>query len=198
MNSAKLPLNYDIFGLIYHSVLSNHWKIMSVKINYSTRINKTLSNNSVMFVDEKFSLKNIQKFISKDEFSYINDLLKISDLKKNIIIFEISSKKKIILISIKKDFTISNIENLGAEFYNKVNYGKNCEYFLNSDSINSNHKNFLGYFLHGLKLKSYEFKKYKTKKERDLFLSIFQEKKYTKCQNQRFNALEQGHFMLEI
>ena len=82
---------------------------MSVKINYSTKINKTLSNNSVMFVDEKFSLKNIQKFISKDEFSYINDLLKISDLKKNIIIFEISSKKKIILISIKKDFTISNI-----------------------------------------------------------------------------------------
>ena len=80
---------------------------MSVKINYSTKINKTLSNNSVMFVDEKFSLKNIQKFISKDEFSYINDLLKISDLKKNNI-FEISSKKKIILISIKKDFTISN------------------------------------------------------------------------------------------
>ena len=67
---------------------------MSVKINYSTKINKTLSNNSVMFVDEKFNLKNIQKFISKDEFSYINDLLKISDLKKNIIIFEISSKKK--------------------------------------------------------------------------------------------------------
>ena len=145
---------------------------MSVKINYSNRSNKTLSNNSVMFVDEKFSLKNIQKFISKNEFSYINDLLKISDLKKNIIIFEISSKKKIILISIKKDFTISNIENLGAEFYNKVNYGKNCEYFLNSDSINSNHKNFLGYFLHGLKLKSYKFNKYKSKKDARL-ISIY-------------------------
>ena len=153
---------------------------MSVKINYSTKINKTLSNNSVMFVDEKFSLKNIQKFISKDEFSYINDLLKISDLKKNIIIFEISSKK-IILISIKKDFTISNIENLGAEFYNKINYGKNCEYFLNSDSINSNHKKFLGYFLHGLKLKSYKFNKYKSKKDARLISIYISGKKYTKC-----------------
>ncbi len=169
---------------------------MSVKINYSTRINKTLSNNSVMFVDEKFSLKNIQKFISKDEFSYINDLLKISDLKKNIIIFEISSKKKIILISIKKDFTISNIENLGAEFYNKVNYGKNCEYFLNSDSINSNHKNFLGYFLHGLKLKSYKFNKYKSKKDARLIsIYISGKKNIPSAQNQKeFNALEQGTF----
>ena len=105
---------------------------MSVKINYSTKINKTLSNNSVMFVDEKFSLKNIQKFISKDEFSYINDLLKISDLKKNIIIFEISSKKKIILISIKKDFKSADIESLGAEFYGQVNYGKSIEKSIHS------------------------------------------------------------------
>ena len=27
------------------------------------------------------------------------------------------------------------------------------------------YKNFIGHFLHGLKLKSYEFKKYKTKKD---------------------------------
>ena len=42
---------------------------------------------------------------------------------------------------------------------------RNSEYFLNSDSVISNQENFLGYFLHGLKLKSYEFNKYKTKKE---------------------------------
>ena len=65
---------------------------MSVQINYSSKINKNLSNNSVLFVDEKFSIKNIQKLISKDELIYITDLLKTSD-QKNIIIFEISSKK---------------------------------------------------------------------------------------------------------
>ena len=37
--------------------------------------------------------------------------------------------------------------------------------FLISDSISNNSVDFLGHFLHGVKLKSYEFKKYKTKKK---------------------------------
>ena len=124
----KLPLiliYLDLYTIQFNEIIVN---FMSVQINYSSKINKNLSNNSVLFVDEKFSIKNIQKLISKDELIYITDLLKTSDLKKNIIIFEISSKKKIILISIKKDFKISNIKS-GAEFYSKVNHGKNCEYF---------------------------------------------------------------------
>ena len=60
---------------------------------------------------------------------------------------------------------ISDVESLGAELYGRVNFGKNAEYFLNCESAESKHKNFIGHFLHGLKLKSYEFKKYKTKKE---------------------------------
>ena len=47
----------------------------------------------------------------------------------------------------------------------KVNYGKNTEYSVNSDSISIKYENFLGYFLHGLILKSYQFDKYKSKKE---------------------------------
>ena len=35
-------------------------------------------------------------------------------IKKKIVTFEISSKKKIILISLKKNLTDSNLENLGA------------------------------------------------------------------------------------
>ena len=58
----------------------------------------------------------------------------------------------------------------------RVNYGKNSEYFLYTDSVPSEkYKNFVGHFLHGLKLKSYEFKKYKTKKELELYLSICME-----------------------
>ena len=79
--------------------------------------------------------------------------------------FEVTSKKKVILISIKNNLKVSEIENLGAEFYSKINSTKNIEYFIISDSIPNKQKNFLGHFLHGLKLKSYQFKKYKTKKE---------------------------------
>ena len=71
------------------------------------------------------------------------------------LIFELNSKKKIILISIKKKLKTSDIENLGAELYNRINIGKSSEYFIISDSLENKHVNFLGYFLHGLKLKSY-------------------------------------------
>ena len=58
---------------------------------------------------------------------------------------------------------------MGAELHKKINSKKNNEYFIISDSVVGKNENFLGYFLHGLKLKSYEFKKYKTKKDRKLF-----------------------------
>ena len=55
---------------------------MTVKINYSKNSNTKLSSNIVLFVNEKFSTNNIKSFISNTELSYINDLLKTSDLKK--------------------------------------------------------------------------------------------------------------------
>ena len=112
------------------------------------------------------------------------------------LIFEINSKKKIILISVKKNPKISEVENLGAEFYGKINYGKNSEYYLISESLETNFSNFLGYFLHGLKLKSYEFKKYKSKKKiRSISLNIVGVKNISSIQNQkRFRAIEEGTF----
>ena len=90
----------------------------------------------------------------------------------------------------------SDIENLGAEFYGRINYGKNSEYFIISDSIESKDKSFLGHFLHGLKLKSYEFKKYKSKKDqRIISVNIIGNKNKPSIQNQiKFKALEEGTF----
>ena len=169
---------------------------MSVKIDYSNKSAKDLSANTVLFVDEKFNIKNIIKYLSNSEISYINDLLKTSDLKKNILIFEFNSKKKIILISIKKDLKSFDIENLGAELYGRINYGKNSEYYINSDSVLSKQKRFISHFLHGLKLKSYEFTKYKTKKEtRNISLIILGNKNKPSSSDQlKFNALEEGTF----
>ena len=79
---------------------------MSIKINYKNTKSKKNSSNLVLFADEKFSLKPLKKIISNSEFSYINDLLKTSDLNKKIFVFELNSKKKIILISIKKIFKL--------------------------------------------------------------------------------------------
>ena len=169
---------------------------MSIKLSYSKKTISKSSSNLVLFSDEKYSTSGLKKYISNTELSYINDLLKTSDLKKNLQVFELNSKKKIILVSIKNNLKNSDAENLGAEFYKLVNHGKNSEYFIISDSIAIKHNSFLGYFLHGMKLKSYEFKKYKTKKEtRDILINISGNKNKPSVQNQlKFKALEEGTF----
>ena len=169
---------------------------MSIKINYSNKQASKISANLALFTNEKFNINNLTKYISSKEFSYINDLLKTSDLKKNILVFELNSKKKIVLISLKNNSKTADIENLGAEFYGRINYGKNSEYFIFSDSLPNKNDNFLGHFLHGLKLKSYEFNKYKSKKKvRNIFLHILGAKNKPSSKDQlKFKALEEGTF----
>ena len=163
---------------------------MSIKINYSNKKSGKSSSNLVLFADETFNVSGLKKYLSNNEFSYISDLLKNSDLKKTMFIFEVSSKKKIVLISIKKDLKSFDIENLGAEFYGRINHGMNSGYSINSDSIIGNHENFIGYFLHGVKLKSYEFKKYIPETETRLIsLNVLGNKNKPSFENQlKFKA----------
>ena len=169
---------------------------MSIQIIHTSSSSNKTSNNLILFVDEKFNIGPLKKYISTSEFSYIQELLKTSDISKNLFIFELNSKRKIILISIKKNLKNSEIESLGAELYGRINYGKSSEYFLNSDTVVSKNENFIGYLLHGLKLKSYEFNKYKTKKETRLIkISIFGKKNKLSINSQlKFKALEEGTF----
>jgi len=63
---------------------------MTVQINYiNSGLTKTL-RNLVLFVDEKFNISGLKKHVSTNEFSYISDLLKTSDLKKELIVFEVN------------------------------------------------------------------------------------------------------------
>ena len=169
---------------------------MSIEIKHNNIDLKKPSTNLILFVEENFNINGLKKYISNIEFSYINDLLKNSDLKKNIFVFEVNSKKTIFLISIKKNLETSDIESLGAEFHSHINYDKKNDYFVNSDTVNSKIENFVGYFLHGLKLKSYEFNIYKSKKDKRLIsINVIGNKNKISAQNQlRFKALEEGTF----
>ena len=88
---------------------------MTIQINYKYKGSSKTSTNLVLFVDEKFNIGGLKKHISNYEFSYISDLLKNSDLKKDLLVFEINSKKTIFLASIKKNIKTSDVENLGAK-----------------------------------------------------------------------------------
>jgi leucyl aminopeptidase len=170
---------------------------MALQINYKTNNLKNFSSNLVLFVDEKFNISGLKKNISSSELLYISDLLKNSDLKKDLLVFKINSKKTIFLVSIKKDIKTSDIENLGAKFHRYINYNKKSEYFINLDTVNSKIKNFAGYFLHGIKLKSYEFNVYKSKKDKKLVsINVIGSKNKISSQDQlRFKALEEGTFL---
>ena len=169
---------------------------MAVQINYKNIVSKKVSSNLVLFVDEKFNITVIKKHISNTEFSYISELLKTSNFKKDLLAFEINSKKTIFLLPIKKDIKTSEIESLGAKFHGYINYDNKNEYFVNSDTINSKIKNFIGFFLHGLKLKSYEFNIYKSKKDKKIAtINVMGNKNKISSQDQlRFKALEEGTF----
>ena len=88
------------------------------------------------------------------------------------------------------------MESLGAEFYGRINQGKDSQYIIAADSITSKINNFLGYFLHGVKLKSYEFKKNINQKGKRLItLSVTGVKNKPSISTQlRFKALEEGTF----
>ena len=169
---------------------------MTIKINYSNKSANKSPANLVLFTDENFNINGLKKYINNAELSYISDLLKTSDLKKNLLFFKINSKKTIFLISIKKDLKTSDIESLGAKFHSYINYDKQNDYFVNLNTISNKIENFGGYFLHGLKLKSYGFNIYKSKKEKKLILiNVVGGKNKISVQSQlRFKALEEGTF----
>ena len=169
---------------------------MSTIIKYLKKTNHKTNANTILFCNDNFKTNNLKKYLSDSEVIYMNDLLKNSDLKKNLITFEMSSKKKIILISLKKNLKDSDIEKLGSELFNKIKDEKKNEYFLISDSVLEGYDNFLGLFLHGLKLKSYEFKKYKTKKtNKQILINVIGNRNKPNTQTQlKFKALEDGTF----
>ena len=168
---------------------------MTVQINYKYTLTKKNSSNIVFFVNEKFNISLIKKHILSSEYSFISDLLKVSDLKSEILNFDLNSKKKIILVSLKKNYKSVDIENLGGKFYDKFKLNKQSNYILNSEIIPIKLKNVVGHFLHGFKLKSYKFEKYKSKKNKiNISISVFGKNKPSNNDQAKFKAIEEGTF----
>jgi len=168
---------------------------MNIKINFKKQTFSKYSANPILFVDEKFNIAGLKKYISNSEYSYIADLLKTEDLKKKIIAFDISSKKKIILVSFKRNITNSDAENIGAKCYDIFNKSKKTEFSVNSDTIPNRLKDVIGYFLHGIKLKSYKFEKYKSKKNKSNISINVTGKNVPNHKDQlRFSSIEEGTF----
>ena len=75
---------------------------MTVQIYYKNKFTNKDISNQVLFIDEKFNISTLKKHILSSEYSYISDLVKTKDKKKNIVTFDINSKKKNNFSSLKR------------------------------------------------------------------------------------------------
>ncbi len=171
---------------------------MSIKISYKKGIQEKLVKNYVLFANEDFRINGLNKLPLGKQSSQINKIIKSNySKKKEFIFFNHNLDQKIVLIKIKNNQTSTENEKKGANFYNfvKSNILKNLTFFdINISETQNKNKNFIDEFLHGIQIKSYEFNKYKTKRENsDININIsFRKKIPNKLKNNRFNSLLEG------
>ncbi len=171
---------------------------MSVQVIYKNKTKLSGSGVTALFGDDRFQIKNLSAYFSKNETSYIEKILKNKkNTKENIISFNLNPISTVIIIFIKKNIKGSGVENLGAQFYNFIKKNKIQNLSIHSESIKSKPgKDFIGRFVHGLKLKSYEFNIYKTKKIKNVTtISLIGKQSTLALKNKlKFKALEEGTF----
>jgi len=168
---------------------------MVVRINYNNSLSSKNSVNKVLFVNEKYKILSLKKYLSNNEYKCISDLLKSKDIEKKILSFDINSKVTITLVSLKTNIKTSELENLGGEFYDNFKKSKIKNFNINSDTVAQNKFNFVGYFIHGIKLKSYKFEKYKTKKNKQIIsINVIGKNIPSTKDRIKFEAIEKGTF----
>ena len=171
---------------------------MSVKISLKKNTNENRIKNFILFSDENFKILGLDKISLSKYSSIINKTISNNKLKeKKFLLFNLNSSQRIILVRLDKNQNSTQNEKIGAEFYIYIK----SNLVLNSSFIGGNikevikkNKTFLDEFFHGLNLKSYDFTKYKTKKDIQNFNIeiITQNNSLNYNQNKRFNSLIQG------
>jgi len=164
---------------------------MTIKINYLTNRNNKNVTNHVFFVKDFFNSisSSLKSFFSETEIKYVNQILKKKNSKKNFLFFDLNEKKTIILAKVTKDH---KAENLGAEFYNFIKENNFNNVSIYDQTTKNLDNDFLINFIHGVRLKSYEFNLYKNKKE-DLNVSLnVITKRNFKNTELKYKAIESG------
>ncbi len=171
---------------------------MSIKISYSKGISEKNIKNYVLFSNDDFKINGLAKLSLSKNTNQINKTINSNkSKKKDIISFNVNSDQKIILIKTKNNQGSTENEKKGANFFNfiKSNSLTNLTFFdVNIFETQNKNKIFIEEFLHGMQLKSYEFNKYKTKKDMlDMNINIvFRKKVPKKIKNDRFTSLLEG------
>jgi leucyl aminopeptidase len=150
---------------------------MTIKI-LNKKLNLNGYNNVILFSDSNLNIKGLntgpfKKFKAIIEKSTSLNKSNIKDFHS----LDLSSSLKIIIVKINEDISLSkNNEKLGAKFYEYINSNSiyksslidsNISFFLQKNS------DFIDEFISGIFIKSYNFEKYKTKKNlKSFFINL--------------------------
>ena len=171
---------------------------MSIIVSVNRNIPDNKVKNFVLFADENFGVKGLTKISLAKQSNYINKTVINNRQKdKDFLIFNLNSTQKILLIKIKENLTSVENEKIGAKFYNFIKENLVIESTFNEKNIvefSKKNRIFFDEFLHGVRLKSYEFKKYKSKKKISSFeiKVLAHNRNLDLKKNKRFHSLIEG------
>ena len=169
---------------------------MTIKYSFIAKLNLKKPRNLGLFCDENFNILN-QDNLGLSNKIFITNLIKNNkNQKKNILTINISDKQNLILIKLKRKQKSIDNEKIGAKFYDFIKLNSFFDLILIDKNFTDKKLNkvFIEEFLHGIELKSYEFKKYKSKKVVENFkINIFsKDNKFKLTYSKRFNSLISG------
>ena len=168
---------------------------MNIKDTFSkiTNISK-LSGYIAFFINEKSEITHLKKYFNSTDYKNLNDLLKNKNKKKGLLSFDLNPTQKIILILLKKNQKPDETEKNGAKLTDFLNNEGASAVHIVSDTISINlNLDAIYEFLHGMRLKSYSFDRYKSKKDsKVLKVNLISSKKFNKKIYDKFKAIELG------
>ena len=140
--------------------------IIKEKYTNSARLNN-LSGTIIFFANKKFEIKNLSNLLNSSQVNLLKKNLKNNTKKKEIFSFDLSHNQKIIIYSVKNNN--DSYEKNGAKLYGFLKNENLSKIYIYGDTIeNSNNIKCLHELIHGMKLKSYTFDKYLTKKNSEI------------------------------
>ena len=151
-----------------------------------------LSGTIIFFANKKFEVKNISNLLNSSEVNLIKKNLKNNTKKKEIFSFDVSHNQKIIIFSTKNNK--DSYEKNGAKLYEFLKNENFNKVHIYGDTIeNLNNMKCLHELIHGMKLKSYTFDKYLTKKKSEILqINIISKKKIDLKLVKNLSAIEKG------
>ena len=150
--------------------------IIKEKYTKTAKLNK-LSGSIVFFANKNSEIKNINNLLNISETNLFKKNLKNNIKKKEIFTFDINHNQKIIIYTLKNDK--DSCERNGAKLFQYFKNESLNKIHIFGDTIeNPKSINYLHELIHGMKLKSYSFERYLTKKDTQILnINVISKKK---------------------